>query len=247
MLRKLVASALFAGVAAGLIAVALQFAFVQPLLLEAERYESGEVEHFARVSEGAHDHGTPADEAEAAHNHSTHEHPAAEAGGIDFVRDGLSVLFSVFVYVGYALMLVAGFAFAEMRGKPITARIGLLWGLGGFAAIQLAPAFGLPIEMPGSAAADVTIRQVWWLGTVACTATALWLIGYGKGAAQFALAVLLLLLPHLIGAPHPDEFFGPTPPELASHYASRALATSLASWAFLGLIAGHFWEKEATA
>lgn len=249
MFRQLVASAVFAGFAAGLIAVLLQFAFVQPLLLHAEQYESGEITHFAKT--GAHDH-TSDDHAattegtEASHDHSSHDHDSPVGFELDLKRDGLSVLFSIVVYVGYGLMLAAGFAYAKMRGHTITARTGLLWGLAGFAALHLMPSFGLPIEMPGSAAADLNARQFWWFGTAVATALAAWMIGYGTNAMHYGLAIVALAGPHIIGAPQPDGFYGPTPPELASLYASRALVTAMIGWSVLGVLAGYFWHSDDT-
>jgi len=123
----------------------------------------------------------------------------------------------------------------------------VLWGFAGFIAFQLAPSVGLPIEVPGSAAADLQDRQIWWFATAIATTAGLWLLGYGKGWAQYAAAVVLILMPHVIGAPLPDAYYGPTPPELASLFASRALAVALIGWAILGLLAGYFWEKENKA
>lgn len=40
---------------------------------------------------------------------------------------------------------------------------GLLWGLAGCATFVLAPTLGLPPELPGTAAADLTLRQTWWI------------------------------------------------------------------------------------
>jgi len=233
MFKKLVVSALFAGFAAGLIAILLQLAFVQPLLLQAERYESGALQHFAVAS--PHDHVAT----ETAPDHGD------ASPLLGFGRDPLSIAFGIFVFVGYGLMLAAGFALTEARGFVITARTGLLWGMAGFAALQLAPSFGLPIETPGSAAADLTARQIWWLGTAVSTAVGLWLLAYGKGWAFVAPAIALILLPHLIGAPHPDAYIGSAPPELASLFASRSLVVALLGWSILGLLAGYFWEKEA--
>lgn len=223
MFSRILASALFAGVAAGLIAALLQFAFVQPVLLHAELYESGELVHFGAAG------------AATAH---------ADTGGIDLMRDGLSLLFTTLVYTGYAFLLVALMALAGERGHEVTPRQGLLWGLAGFVTVQFAPAVGLPPELPGTAAADVGIRQVWWFGTVAATGVALWLVAFGRGLAAWALAVALLLAPHLIGAPHPEGFTGPTPPELAGLFAGRALGVGLAAWALLGLFAAWFWQRE---
>jgi predicted cobalt transporter CbtA len=61
-----------------------------------------------------------------------------------------------------------------------------------------------------------------------------------------AAAVALLLAPHLIGAPHPETFAGPVPPELAALFATRALGVGLAAWALLGTLAGYFWAREST-
>lgn len=237
MLTKLLASALFAGFAAGLIAVALQFAFVQPVLLEAELYESGQAVHFGAGDAAATE----------AHDHNSHDHGTPRAGGLDIKRNGLTVLFSIFTYAGYGLILVAGFALAQTRGEIITARSGLIWGVAGFVAVQLAPAFGLAPELPGNAAADLSARQIWWAATVLATGTGLWLIAFGKGWLYWAISIVLLLVPHIVGAPQPLSFAGPTPPELAAEFAARALGAGLVAWAVLGLSAGFFWAREESA
>ena len=225
MFQKILTSALLAGFCAGLLAALLQLVFVQPVLLHAELYEGGDLVHFGAEAVSAH----------------------PDLGGIDVMRDGLSVLFTALIYTGYALVLVACMAFASERGIAIDMRKGLLWGLAGFVALHLAPAFSLPPEVPGVAAADVGERQVWWWVTVTATALALALIAFGKGWVALVSAVVLLLAPHLVGAPHPDEFAGPVPPEIAALFASRALGVGLAAWALLGLFAGYFWQRESAA
>lgn len=222
MFSKLVTSALFAGFTAGLIGAVLQFVFVQPLLLQSELYESGQLIHPAATA-----------------------HP--DLGGLDVTRDALSLLFTTLIYTAYGFLLVAGIALAGERGVTVTPRDGILWGIAGFIAVQLAPAFSLPPELPGSAAADVTARQIWWFATAAATAIGLALIGYGKGWPAWGAAIALLLAPHIIGAPHPDAFSGPVPPELAAHFAARALGVGLATWAILGLCCATFWQNERLA
>ena len=236
MFQKMLASALIAGFAAGLVAAALQLAFVQPVLLHAELYESGDLVHIAGA--GAEGHAY----ASGGHADDGHSH-AAESGG-DLARNGLSALFSALIYVGYGLLLVVGFALAARYGIPVTARDGLLWGIAGFVAVQLAPSAGLAPELPGSAAADLTARQLWWFGTVIATAAGLALIAFGGNWGHWGLAAALILAPHAIGAPQPAAMAGTAPPELAAEFAGRALAVGLAGWALLGLFAGHFWSRE---
>src|ERR687886_600876 len=116
--------------------------------------------------------------------------------------------------VAFALILVALMALA---GGPVDARRGALWGLAGFAAASFAPALGLPPELPGAAAADLTARQLWWLATVACTGTGLWLIARDRRSWAIGLAVALMAAPQLWGAPHVDGA-GTAPPELAARF-----------------------------
>jgi len=222
MLARLVSSALFAGAAAGLMTSLLQLVFVQPVLLHAELYETGELVHF----------GGPAISA------------VQDLGGINLVRDGLSVIFTMAIYTGYAFLLLAAMAFAEERGHVVTARQGILWGLAGFIAVHLAPGFSLAPEVPGVAAADITARQIWWFATVAAAALALWLIAFSQNRAMWGLAVILLAAPHLIGAPQPETFTGPVPTEIGALFAARALGVGLAGWVLTGLFAGYFWRRE---
>lgn len=223
MFSKIVVSALIAGFGAGLFAAVLQFAFVQPILLHAELFETGVLTHFGAGPTAA---------------HAVHE------GGIDLMRNGLSVMFSSLIYVGYALMLLAAMVAAEERGQPITARAGIIWGIAGWVTVQMAPAFGLAPELPGMNAADVEARQIWWFGTVAATGVGLWLVAFGRNWAMWGTAIILLAAPHIIGAPMPDTLTGPAPPELGAEFASRAIGTGLAVWTTLGLLLGAAWSSK---
>lgn len=224
MFTRILTSALFAGAAAGFIASLLQLGFVQPVLLHAELYETGELVHFgAKAVASAHQ----------------------DVGSLDLLRDGLSIAFSIAVYCGYALILVAAMALASERGETITARKGIIWGIAGFVIVHFAPGFTLAPEVPGVAAADIHARQIWWFATVGSAALAMWLIAFGKHWLTWGVAALLLLAPHIIGAPEPDYFSGPVPTELGALFASRAFGVGLAAWVLVGCFAGFFWNREA--
>jgi cobalt transporter subunit CbtA len=255
MIKRMVTSAVFAGLAAGLLAALLHFAFVQKLILLGEEYETGAAVHFGGVivhEVDDHDHNaaepispeTTAPAApEAGHQHSH----AAHEDGSPVQRNALSVLFFVVTYVSYGLILAAGFGLAEAMGKTVGLREGLLWGIAGFVAFQLAPAMGLEPELPGTMAADLSARQLWWWGTALATAGGLALIGYGRGLPAWGAAVLLLALPHIIGAPELDGYTGVAPPELAAAFAARGLGVGLVVWATLGALTGHLWSRSATS
>lgn len=223
MYSRLLISALFAGALAGLIAGLLQLAFVQPVLLHAELYESGALVHFGP-------------------DRATTAHP--QLPGFDAVRDGLSLIFTMLTYTGYALIILALMGIAEDRGATIDGRTGLLWGVAGFVTFHLAPGFTLAPEVPGVAAADVAQRQVWWFATAGAAGLALWLIAFAQSKMMWGVAAVLLLAPHVIGAPEPDVFTGPVPTEIGALFASRAFGVGLAAWVLLGCFAGYFWQRE---
>ena len=255
MFPKMLTSAIGAGVAAWLLAAVLHFAFVQKYILLGEEYETGAAVHFGGVApateapataEHSHDdaaaeEGHSHDGAEAAHDHGDGEEVST------LTRNLWTTVFFGLVYVAYALILVAGFGLARVCGKVITAREGLLWGIAGFAAFQLAPAMGLAPELPGTLAADLGERQVWWWGTAASTAVALGLLGYGRSLVTAALAVVLLAAPHVIAAPELEGFHGVAPPEVSAAFAARVLGVGLAVWALMGWVAGHLWAADKPA
>ncbi|AXI44803.1 cobalt transporter [Sulfitobacter sp. SK012] len=223
MLQRVLISALFAGAAAGLIAGLLQLWFVQPVLLHAELYETGTLVHF----------GT---------GDVVSAHP--ELPGFDPVRDGLSLVFTMMTYTGYAILLLCAMSVADDRGAHIDGRTGLIWGIAGYVAFHLAPGASLAPEVPGVAAADVGARQIWWFATAGMAIIALWLIAFGKSWLGWGVAAILLLAPHVIGAPEPSQFTGTVPPEIAALFAARALSVGLAAWLLVGCFAGYFWQRE---
>lgn len=252
MINRMLPSALFAGFAAGLLAALLQFVFVEKLILLAEDYETGARVHFAGVmSADGHDHSATeaadpdtapaaAEEAAPATDGHDHQHEAGEEAS-PLQRHALTVLFAALTYTGFALVLVAGFATAEMMGHRPDLKAGLLWGLAGFAAIQLAPAVGLEPELPGTMSAALENRQIWWAGTAIATGAGLAFLAFGRGVPAKIGGLVLLALPHVIGAPELEGFAGIAPPELASKFAARSLAVGLVAWLALGAIAAQLW------
>ena len=214
MTKNLFASAICAGIAAGLLASALQLTFVIPVLLEGELYETGARVHFGTDGSPQSDRGAP---------------PLAG----DWLRHSMTVAFNIVTYTGYGLLLAAMISFATLKGITTTAKQGLIWGLCGYIAVQLAPAIGLPPELPGTIAAEVGQRQLWWISTILASAAGLGLIAFGRSYLPLA-GVVLMATPHLLGAPHLDTFLGVAPPELAAEFATLSLGAAAAGWVLLG-------------
>ncbi len=227
MTGKILSSGLFAGLAGGLFAALLQFTFIVPLIAEGELYEDGTRVHFTEI-------GAQSDAGAPSLVSIMTEDPTRHLGTLAF--DFVS-------FTAFAMFLVAGFAIAEKRGHRIDAGRGLLWGIAGFVAVHLAPAFSLPPELPGMIAAPLQDRQLWWVGTVLATAAALGLFAYGRSALLAGLGIVLIAAPHIVGAPHYDQYFGQTPPELSSLFVARSLGVGAMAWSVLGLMAGALWAR----
>jgi cobalt transporter subunit CbtA len=174
---------------------------------------------------------------------SNSAHPDLEY--IQPIRDGLSLLFSMLIYTGYALILIAAMTLQQQKSKTaITFHQGIIWGISGFFVMHLAPAISLPPEVPGVAAAELQPRQIWWFATTLLTASGLWIIAFTKKGSRFIIGAALILAPHIIGAPEPDIFTGPAPTEIGALFASRALGIGFISWAMLGGLSAFFLQKE---
>ncbi len=249
MIARMVRTAVLAGAVAGLFAWGLQMAKTAPLILKAEVFEemadkaAAEKAKAAPVAKEAatHSHapGTTAHSHSHAHNDAKEWEPES---GLE--RNAYTLLFSVLAGVGFAFVLVGGMMLA---GRPIGWKAGMVWGLAGFAAFYLAPAFGLAPEVPGVAAAELGGRQAWWFATAAATAVGLGLIFFARGAVWKALAVALIVLPHVIGAPHHALEPGLVPAALAAEFAVASLVTVGLFWLALGGLVGYFHERGRTA
>ncbi len=132
--------------------------------------------------------------------------------------------------MGYALMLCGIYVLR----KPASIMHGLGWGLAGYVIFFAAPAGGLPPELPGTASADLAARQYWWLCTSAATAAGLALIFLQSRNALRALGAALLVLPHLIGAPHPAVQASLAPEELQAQFRLATILVNALFWILLG-------------
>ncbi len=231
MFLRILLSAAAAGLAAGIILSALQFFTTSPMIANAEKFEVGN-------SAGGHDHSS--------HNHSHGDGDSEGEGESAWApEDGAertfyTTLSNIVLGVGFALVLIAAMI---VFNKPINGQSMVLWALGGFAAVHLAPALGLSIELPGSAAAELVARQIWWWVTVACTAIGLYLLAFLRKPLFVVAAVVLLAAPHIYGAPHPESYSSAVPAELAAHFVASSLVLMGVFWALLGLFGGFIYQR----
>lgn len=241
LFRNIVFTAVIAGLLSGLLMTVMQSFSTVPLILQAETYENagGEEAGHSHPHDAAPVAGTAAPTAAlAAADHHHDDEAWAPADGFErlFYTSGANILSAI----GFGLLLIA---VAEALGGLGGWRNGLMFGIAGFLTVSLAPGLGLPPELPGMPAAELGPRQVWWMSTVVCTALGLGLLAYTRSALLAAVAILLLIAPHIIGAPLPPTHDTAVPMELHARFVNAVYATNLVFWAVLGVIAGLGREK----
>ncbi|HEY0526920.1 MAG TPA: CbtA family protein [Stellaceae bacterium] len=247
LMRRVLFAGIIAGVAAGCVVTLLQMVKLTPLILAAEVFEDAAPHNHAAADAAT----TSAPGA----GHSGHEHGAAVATGAGtewqpadgLERTAFTLLANIIVGAGFGLLLSGAFAMREAAGgRAPDARQGVLWGLAGFAAFALAPSFGLPPELPGSHAADLPLRQAWWLATAVGTAGGLALLVFTQHLGWRIAGIVLIAAPHIVGAPHPAvHAAGTAPPELAAAFAAASLVTAALFWTVLGSLNGWLYRKLA--
>lgn len=227
--RNIVIVAAIAGALAGLGMTVAQQLTTVPMILKAEVYEGAAPAHVHEHAAATAEH----DHAVATHAHD-HGDGWAPADGAE--RTFFTFAANMLTGIGFALLLIA---VSELFGGIANWRQGVFWGLAGFAVFTLAPGLGLPPELPAMPAADVGARQAWWLGTVLATATALGLLVYSRSLVTVIAAIVLLVAPHVIGAPQPVSYESPVPEGLHHSFVVAVVMTALLFWVLLGGLAGY--------
>jgi cobalt transporter subunit CbtA len=229
MFKRILTTACYTGAIAALLLTLMQSLWITPLILQAEVYETAQVTH-----EQTHEHAAGAHE---------HEHDAEAWTPEDGWQRTLSTFGGdLVVAIGFALLLSALYNL-KTPAKPWH---GVLWGLAGYATFCLAPAAGLPPELPGTVAADLSSRQDWWGATALATAVGLALIVFGKHWLWRVVAVLLIVAPHVIGAPQPAEHHALATDALQAQFRVASLLVNAVIWMALGTMSGWwFWRRES--
>jgi cobalt transporter subunit CbtA len=239
MLRNLIVSAAGAGLAVCLVVAGVQFFTTEPLILHAEVFEKAEAVVIA----------PPADTAPMSMPAATSAVPAGHMhdDGAWEPPDGLErTLYTIaadfVVGVSVSLILLGAML---LKGDPIDARSGLLWGAAGFVAVSLLPGLGLPPELPGTPAADILSRQAWWLATAAVSAAGIFALVYSRQWWVRAAALVAIVAPHVIGAPKPPSFEATHPAGLAGEFVVASIVVSAVLWSLSGLTAGWLYGRVA--
>lgn len=236
MIGRVILAVLLAGIAAGLVMGVIQHVRLTPLILEAEAFERA-------GNPAGHSHGaTTADAGQPEADGHDHDHGEGWAPENGWQRTLATTVTAAMTGAGFGAILAA---LSLLSGIPITRRNGVIWGLCGFLAVTLAPAAGLPPELPGMPSADLFARQVWWVSTIALTAAGIYLIATQPRPWAWAVAALLILAPHVIGAPVAPHGESAVPAELIARYVANSIAANAVLWSLIGFLLGIVLDRTA--
>lgn len=233
MIIRLLSAALVAGFLAAVVATGLQLTLTSPLILAAERYETQASVVEPSLIVRIHSHGEA--HAPAAVGDSAAWEPAP---GLE--RAAFTGLATLVGGVGYALLLGAALLAC---GREPTIETSLSFAVAGFLAVSLAPALGVPPELPGMPAAPLETRQVWWVMTAAATGMGLYLIAIRRVPITILGGIVLIVAPHLAGAPETDHAASALPAGYAAQFAARSLGIAFVFWAVIGLAYAFAWRR----
>ncbi|MCX5514889.1 cobalt transporter [Kaistia algarum] len=246
MLKSIILSAFGAGLVVGAILTGVQFVTTEPLILHGETFEkaaeaneapAAAVDPAAAHQEASgHDHAAAAETTPAEHHHDAGAWEPADG----FERSAYTLLANLLMGVGVSAVLLGAMT---LRGGPIDARTGVLWGVAGFFVASLLPSLGLSPELPGTAAAEITSRQIWWLGTVAASAAGLALLVFAPAWYAKLAGIALAVVPHVIGAPRPPTLEAPYPAALGAEFVVASLVASALLWSLSGLFSGWLYRR----
>lgn len=167
--------------------------------------------------------------------HSGHTHAADQ----NSQRLLLSLFANILTGIGFALLIVSAITFSGHQGW----RKGLLWGLAGFIIFFAAPSLGLQPKLPGTSSAPLLNQQLWWLATAAATATGIAMLIFSRPHFYKGIGLLLLIIPHLVGAPLPELAYSSAPEVLTQKFILATITANAAFWLILGTLSGYFLRQ----
>ncbi len=228
MLRSILFAALIAGTVTGILFTGIQQLQVIPLIIKAESYESG---------------------GHAQQHHDSTEQASLEHGSVKHSNDKaierqlFTLLANILAGISFSLLLAGAIILSRHTGW----RKGLLWGISGYLCFFVAPALGLTPNLPGTLSAALDYRQAWWIATVTASAIGLGLLVFAEHILLKALGMIFIAMPHVVGAPLPEQSYSLAPEQLRYNFISASAMANAAFWIILGTMSGYLLRKTGNA
>jgi cobalt transporter subunit CbtA len=227
MIRETALATLLAGLVAALGFAILQSIWLTPLILKGEVYE----DRAAAAQESV-----PPTAASAEHHHD--ENAWKPQDGLQ--RTLFTAAADLLMGVGYGCVLIAVYL---LWRAPKSTWWGAAYGLGGFIVFFAAPALGLSPELPGTASAELALRQQWWVMIAAATAIGLLLLFSRLPWWWRVLGVAVIVAPHWVPAPRPAVEGSLAPEELQSQFRLATTLCNACFWVLLGIATSFAFRR----
>ena len=243
MFQRIFFSAIAAGLLAGVFISVVQSVTTTPVILHAEEFEGGGRHHgsITPLDPGLQPALFSGSPVARLYQVAESAHPADFWSPNDGLERALfTTLANIVVGVGFALIIVAGLVISHTR---VTVGTGVLWGAAGFVVFTLAPGLGLPPEVPGALTAELSARQLWWAFAVAGAAIGLGLLVFAGRLPVKVLGAVVMVVPHVVGAPQPGSIGGSVPPEIAGQFVAASIVVSAIFWVTLGGLSATLYRR----
>jgi len=234
--KRIAAAVLVSGVLAGALLTAVQQVQVSKIILQAEVYEEAAQ---AATAAAGHDHST---ETSAIRSHE-HDHEAdawEPANGVE--RTGYTVLANISMAIGFALFLAAAIC---VSGRQVGWRSGLLWGAAGYLVFSWRRRSVCRRKCRARRPRRCMTDNCGGCLAAGSTALGLGIFVYARHRLLKLLGLVLLLVPHLVGAPQPEVHASAAPESLALAFIQATAIANAVFWLALGGLTGFFYKKFA--
>ena len=230
MFRQIILTALWTGFLAGTLFTGIQSISTLPIIHDAEAYEGGTLIDYT-------------------HHRKFTFSPVSHEDQADawFPSNGAERLFFTFVAncvlaTGFAFLLSAVYLYIN----NLTLRKGFVAGIIGYLTFFVLPSLGLTPEVPGTLAASLASRQLWWIVTVGASALGFAVLFFTHDIRYRVLAILLILAPHIVGAPHPEYDGGTAPISLFYSFVQASYISNGVFWLIIGMVSAALFRKFST-
>ena len=271
---RLIWSSLAVALLVGTVQTGVQRWQAAPLILAAEVYEDQKDQKSGAsapiVEPATASAATPLQTAAPTHAPGTpaHEHPQAAVQQAQMAEHGMAKEWEpknsaervgwTWVANGLHAFSMALLVFAVMgiwrfrRGTALAALpLAGLVAAAGWLSFHLWPTLGLPAEVPGMEVAPLHARQLWSVLAIASAAAACALVGFGRAPWRWPAAVVLLVIPYFVGAPHlQTDALAAYSPEahaalalLLQQFFWATTWVALSFWLSLGLACGLVFQR----
>lgn len=253
--QRLIWAALVTAALVGSLQTGVQRWQAAPLILAAEIYEDQKAappEPAAQSQTHAHAEGVAPHEHEHAQGAAKEWEPANGAERIVWtwvanVLHAFSMALLVFAVMGVWLFQRR----VTVLRPGASLRLAAWVAAAGWLSFHLWPSLGLHAEVPGMDAAPLHARQVWWVLAVGCAVGASAVAGFSHSIWRWLVAVVLLALPFVVGAPQLQgdalDGFGAEAhaalTQLGSQFVWATTWVALSFWASVGLVGGLAFQR----